>query len=63
MAGSKSPFSPSFSSPPPFFLQYWGLNSGSTHLGPLHQPFFCEGFFEIGSHKLFAQAGFKPRSF
>jgi hypothetical protein len=30
------------------------------HLEPLHQPYFCEGFFEIGSHELFA--GFKPRS-
>jgi hypothetical protein len=29
------------------------------HLEPLHQPYFCEGFFEeIGSHKFFAQAGF-----
>jgi hypothetical protein len=30
---------------------------------PLHQPaLFCEGFFEIGSHELFAQAGFEPQS-
>jgi hypothetical protein len=26
------------------------------------QPFFVMGFFEIRSHKLFAQVGFKPRS-
>jgi hypothetical protein len=24
------------------------------------QPYFCEGFFDIGSHKLFAWAGFEP---
>jgi hypothetical protein len=28
-----------------------------------HPSFFCEGFFEIGSHELFAQAGFELRSF
>jgi hypothetical protein len=33
------------------------------HLESLHQPYFCEGFFEIGSHELFAQAGFEPLSF
>jgi hypothetical protein len=25
-------------------------------------PFFVMGFFEIGSHKLFIQAGFEPQS-
>jgi hypothetical protein len=43
---------------------YWGLNSGpspwATEL--LHQPYFCEGFFEIVSCKLFALAGFQLRS-
>jgi hypothetical protein len=29
------------------------------HLEPLLQPFFVMGFFEIGSHELFAQDGFK----
>jgi hypothetical protein len=38
------------------------LNSGPS-FEPLHQRYFCEGFFEIGSLELFAQAGFKPRSF
>jgi hypothetical protein len=44
-----------------------GLNQGLTiarqvllHLEPLHQPFFAKGFFEIGSHELFALAGFEP---
>jgi hypothetical protein len=42
-----------------FFSWYWGLNSG-LHLEPLHQPFFCDGFFlEIGSYEVFAWAGFK----
>jgi hypothetical protein len=26
-------------------------------------PFFCDGFFEIGSHKLFVLAGFETQSF
>jgi hypothetical protein len=26
-------------------------------------PFFVKGFFKIVSHKLFAQAGFKPQSY
>jgi hypothetical protein len=30
------------------------------HFEPLHQPYFCEGFFEIG--ELFPRAGFKPWS-
>jgi hypothetical protein len=29
-------------------------------LEPLNQPFFVMGFIEIGSHKLFARAGFEP---
>jgi hypothetical protein len=28
------------------------------HLEPLHQPYFCDGFFKIGSYEPFAQAGF-----
>jgi hypothetical protein len=32
------------------------------HLEPLHQPFFCDGCFEIESCELFALAGFEPRS-
>jgi hypothetical protein len=27
-----------------------------------NSPFFVMGVFEIGSYKLFAQAGFEPRS-
>jgi hypothetical protein len=33
------------------------------HLKLLYQPVFVMGFFKIGSHKLFAQAGFKLQSF
>jgi hypothetical protein len=40
------------------FLQCCGLNS-DLHLEPLHQLFFCDGFFEIVSHELFVQAGFE----
>jgi hypothetical protein len=42
-----------------FFFLNWGLNSVST---PWATPpaLFCDGFFEIGAHKLFARAGFKP---
>jgi hypothetical protein len=55
-------FLPSFlSSFLPFFLQYWGLNLGIT---PWATPpaLSMMGFLEIGSHQLFAQAGFKPWS-
>jgi hypothetical protein len=43
---------------------YWGLNSASSLLGrcSTHQPFFMLGISETGSHKLLAQAGFKPLS-
>jgi hypothetical protein len=41
-----------------FCLWYWGLNSGpSPGATPLPQ-FFVIVFLEIGSGKLFAQAGF-----
>jgi hypothetical protein len=33
---------------------------GCLHLEPFHQPFFFDGFFEIGSHELFSWAGFEP---
>jgi hypothetical protein len=37
-----------------------GAWTQGLHLKPLHQPFFCEGFFfEIESHELFASPGFK----
>jgi hypothetical protein len=29
------------------------------HLEPLHESFLCERFFKIGSHKVFAWAGFE----
>jgi hypothetical protein len=37
-----------------------GALTQGLHLEPLHQPFFVKGFFEIGSFKLFAWAGFEP---
>jgi hypothetical protein len=40
-----------------FFFQY-GICTQGLHLEPIHQPFFVMGFFKIGSHKLFAPAGF-----
>jgi hypothetical protein len=39
-----------------------GVWTHGVHIEPLHQPFFVMGFFEIGSLKLFAQAGFEPGS-
>jgi hypothetical protein len=39
-----------------------GVWTQGLHLKPLHQPFFVKAFFEIGSCKLFAQAGFNPWS-
>jgi hypothetical protein len=36
-----------------------GVCTQGLHLKPLHQPFFVKGFLQIGSHKLFAQAGFE----
>jgi hypothetical protein len=50
---------PSFIS---FFLWYWGLNSGSHILSHSTSPFLVKVFFEIGSRKLLAQAGFEPQS-
>jgi hypothetical protein len=43
-----------------FFLWYWGLNSEPIPLAAL-PVLLCDDFiFKIGSHELFAQAGFKP---
>jgi hypothetical protein len=39
-----------------------GAWTQGLHLEPLHQPYFYEGFFEVGSLELFAQADFKPQS-
>jgi hypothetical protein len=39
-----------------------GAWTQGLHLEPLHQPYFCEGFFKIGSQELFAWAGFEPQS-
>jgi hypothetical protein len=47
-----------------FFL-FFGSTEAWTeglHLESLHQPYFCEGFFKIESHKLFALGDFEPRS-
>jgi hypothetical protein len=38
---------------------YWGLNSGPI-LEPFCQRVFVMCFFQIGSHELFARAGFEP---
>jgi hypothetical protein len=39
-----------------------GAWTQALHIEPLHQPFFVKGFFEIGSYKLFARAGFEPQA-
>jgi hypothetical protein len=43
-----------------FFFLVLELKTQGLHLEPLHKPFFVMGFFEIGSHELFAGAGFEP---
>jgi hypothetical protein len=45
-----------------FFFFGTGALTQGLHLQPLYQFYFCEGFFEIGTHELFVWAGFKPRS-
>jgi hypothetical protein len=45
-----------------FFFCGTGVWTQGLHLEPLHQPFFVMVVLEIGSHKLFAQAGFEPQS-
>jgi hypothetical protein len=42
-----------------YFFFSTGAWTQGRHLKPHHQPYFCEGFFEIQSHKLFARAGFQ----
>jgi hypothetical protein len=42
-----------------YFLCSTGAWTQGLHLEPLHHPHLCEGFFKIGSCKLFAWAGFK----
>jgi hypothetical protein len=44
------------------FICGTGVWTQGLHFEPLHQPFFVMGIFEIGSHKLFAWASFKPQS-
>jgi hypothetical protein len=38
-----------------FFFCSTGVWTQDLHLEPLHQPYFCEGFFEIGSHRTICQ--------
>jgi hypothetical protein len=48
-----------------FFLAVLGFELSAYTLRHSTSPIFCDRVFqdrEIGSHKLFAQAGFKPRS-
>jgi hypothetical protein len=48
----------------PFWDFFFGsrIRTQGLHLEPLQQPFFVMDFFEIGSLKLFALAGFEPQS-
>jgi hypothetical protein len=45
-----------------FFFCGTGVWTQALHLEPLYQPYFCEGFFEIGSPRTICPACFKPRS-
>jgi hypothetical protein len=42
-----------------FFFSGNGAWTQGFHLKPLHQPYFCDGFFEIDFRELFSRAGFK----
>jgi hypothetical protein len=44
------------------FFAVLGLEIRAYTLSHCTTPFFVMGFLMIGSHKLFAQAGFGPRS-
>jgi hypothetical protein len=43
-----------------FFFFFFFFAVLGFELELLHQPLFCEGFFKIGTHKLFAGADFEP---
>jgi hypothetical protein len=43
-----------------FFFRGTGALTQGLHLEPIHQPYFCEGFFEIGSHGAICPTGFEP---
>jgi hypothetical protein len=43
-----------------FFLVTLGFELRVFTLSHSTSLIFCEGFFEIGSHELFASAGFEP---
>jgi hypothetical protein len=45
-----------------FFPGNTGFELKAYILGHSTSPFFVMAIFEIGSHELFAQAGFEPRS-
>jgi hypothetical protein len=42
-----------------FFFVVLGLELRAFTLNHSTSPTFCKGFFEIGSHELFAQVGFE----
>jgi hypothetical protein len=42
-----------------FFFCCTGAWTQGLHLEPLHQPYFCEAFFETESLELFVWAGFE----
>jgi hypothetical protein len=44
------------------FFAVLGFELRASTLSHSTSPFFVMGFLEIGSHKLFAWAGFKPGS-
>jgi hypothetical protein len=45
-----------------FLFAVLGFELKSFTLGHSTSPVFCDGFFEIGSVKLFAQVGFELQS-
>jgi hypothetical protein len=45
-----------------FFFEILGFELRAFTLSHSTSPFFVKGFFEIGSHGVFAQAGFEWQS-
>jgi hypothetical protein len=45
-----------------FFFAALGFELKASTLSHSTSPLFVMGFFEIGSHELLAQAGFKPQA-
>jgi hypothetical protein len=46
----------------PWICSDVGVNGSPYTIEEVSTSTFCDGFFKIGSHELFAQAGIEPQS-